>query len=820
MAEGSPRLAELIDRDDLQALIDDLCRLTDIGGAVVDTSGAILASAGWRDICARYHRVHPVTKERCVESDLELSQGIEPGGHRLYRCRNGMWDMAAPVHVDGNHVGNVYLGQFFFDDEEVDRERFRRQAAECGFDEAGYLTALDDVPRWSRERAEAAMAFYSHLARMISDLGHREVELMDVLARQEAAVARIEDQRRQLTALADNSPDLIVRFDTALRQLYGNRTAAESTGLALADCVGLRPSEQPMPKEQARFMECALEETLTAGREKRVTQSFPTPDGTKWFETRIVPERAESGDILSLLAVSRDVTAAHQAEAELRESEARFRAYVESSPMAVFLVDRKSRIVDCNPAGAALSGYRKDELSALTFNDVLAPASKRRGVAFQRRLSRSGSSSANLQVVHRDGRERTAAIKARRLPDGTFVAYCSDVTEELSAREEERGRRRRAETEGRLLSELLAAHDEDEVLTSLVAAVGRLERGVNVVGCRVDEEAGTFQYGPHAGFGGKVRVALQLVGSDPRKATLRLDHLPSSVRESLPDGRLVCFPGEFHELSCGLVPTSVGRSIGRMLRVGQIYWIGLSWGGTLLGALAILVPMGRELAQVSAIEKAVHQAVLAIGRLRAEADAVEAATGLQRALDGTIDAMTSVIEMRDPYTAGHERRVTKLALAIAGHMELEDESRRLLRLAGSIHDVGKIGIPAEILSKPATLTENEMQLVRRHPQIGYDVLAGVQFDGPVAEIVLQHHERLDGSGYPAGLSGDEILPEARILAVADVVEAMASHRPYRPGLGVEAALEEIERSRGGLFDAAAVDACVTVIREGGFELPE
>jgi HD-GYP domain-containing protein (c-di-GMP phosphodiesterase class II) len=236
--------------------------------------------------------------------------------------------------------------------------------------------------------------------------------------------------------------------------------------------------------------------------------------------------------------------------------------------------------------------------------------------------------------------------------------------------------------------------------------------------------------------------------------------------------------------------------------------------------LEIMLPEGRNLEHAAAAEKAVDQAVLTIGRLRAEADAVEAAAGLRRALDGTIDAMTSVIEMRDPYTAGHERRVTRLALAMAERLDLDEESRRLLRLAGAIHDVGKIGIPAEILSKPSALTEMEMDLVRRHPRIGHDVLAGVEFRGPVADIVLQHHERLDGSGYPEGLSGDEILPEARILAVADVVEAMASHRPYRAALGVDAALEEIERGRGALYDPQAVDACVAVVREGGFDLTE
>jgi len=820
VAETNLLLADLIDRDDLQGLIDDLYRLTGIGGAVVDVSGDILASTGWRDICARFHRVHPETRARCLESDTELSQGVEPGGHKLYRCRNGMWDMAAPIHVDGSHVGSAFLGQFFFDDEEVDREWFRRRAAECGFDETEYLAALDDVPRWSREKADAAMGFYAQLARTISDLGRREADLMEALAEKDAAFERVEQQRRQLTALADNSPDLIVRFDTELRQLYANRTAETATGLVRDRCDGLRPSQQPLPSEQAEVMERSLRKALDAGEERRVQQSFPTPEGAKWFETRIVPERDDQDEIVSLLAISRDTTATHEAEAELRESEERFRTYVQTSPTAIFLADAEGRYLDCNAAAEALTGYAREELLHLRITDVVPPEEAESDRAFHRRLVEKGRGRKRVTFVRKNGTQVITELQARVLPDGRFIGYHTDVTEDVERRSEERRRRRRAEIESRLLAELLAAHDEDEVLTALVAAVGRLERGAYVVGCHVDEEAGTFHYGPYAGFSGKVRAALRMVGRDPRKVGFRLDRLPDTVRDGIADGRLLRFAGELPELACGVVPPTVGRAVGRLLKVGEIYWAGLNWDGHLCALLEIMLPEGRSLEHAAAAEKAVDEAVLTIGRLRAEAEAVEAAAGLRAALDGTIDAMTSVIEMRDPYTAGHERRVTRLALAMAERLDLDEESRRLLRLAGAIHDVGKIGIPAEILSKPSALTEMEMDLVRRHPRIGHDVLAGVEFRGPVADIVLQHHERLDGSGYPEGLSGDEILPEARILAVADVVEAMASHRPYRAALGVDAALEEIERGRGALYDPQAVDACVAVVRRGGFDLTE
>ena len=191
---------------------------------------------------------------------------------------------------------------------------------------------------------------------------------------------------------------------------------------------------------------------------------------------------------------------------------------------------------------------------------------------------------------------------------------------------------------------------------------------------------------------------------------------------------------------------------------------------------------------------------------------------LKNAVNVTIHAMVSAVEMRDPYTAGHQNRSADLARAIATEMGLPRDKIDGIRLAGSIHDIGKLSIPAEILSKPTRLTNTEFSLIKEHPQSGYEMLKDVKSPWPLAEIVLQHHERLDGSGYPRNLKGDEILIEARIMAVADVVEAIASHRPYRPALGIEAALDEIEKNKGIFYDDAVVDTCLKLFREKRYQL--
>ncbi len=191
---------------------------------------------------------------------------------------------------------------------------------------------------------------------------------------------------------------------------------------------------------------------------------------------------------------------------------------------------------------------------------------------------------------------------------------------------------------------------------------------------------------------------------------------------------------------------------------------------------------------------------------------------LRKNLMGTIKAMSLVTETRDPYTAGHQKRVSDLAYNIALEMNLSTDTVDAVRMAGSIHDIGKLSVPAELLSKPTKLSEMEFALIKVHSQAGYDILKGAELPYPIAEICHQHHERLDGRGYPQGLKGEEILIEARIVTVADVVEAISSHRPYRPALGIEVALEEIEKNKGIFYDERAVDACVTLFREKGFKM--
>jgi PAS domain S-box-containing protein/putative nucleotidyltransferase with HDIG domain len=193
---------------------------------------------------------------------------------------------------------------------------------------------------------------------------------------------------------------------------------------------------------------------------------------------------------------------------------------------------------------------------------------------------------------------------------------------------------------------------------------------------------------------------------------------------------------------------------------------------------------------------------------------------IQKTMEGIVQSLGAVVERRDPYTSGHQQRVSQLACAIAVEMNLSQEQIDRIRIAALVHDIGKIHVPAEILSKPGLLGDIEFAIIKTHPQAGCDILKTIEFPWSVADIVLQHHERLNGSGYPLGIQGKDILLETKILSVADVVEAMASHRPYRPSRGIQKALEEIDKNREILYDPVVVDFCLKLFREKAFEFEQ
>lgn len=580
-AGGSPRLAleEIIDVAAIQKLMEGFQALTGFLMALLDLDGRVLIATGWQDVCTRFHRVDPRTLANCHESDLVLTRGVPRGEFRAYKCRNGMWDVVTPLYVDDLHVGNVFVGQFFYDDETPDLAFFERQAEIYGFDPDAYADAVLRVPRFSHETVDSLMRFCVELTRQIAQAGYSNL----VLSR------RVEERRLR---------DLYAEIDRAVLEILNQP-------LDLATCL--------------REVAAAIKERTGA-------------DATGI--------RLRSGDDFPYVA-------------------------------------------------------------QLGFSD--------------------------------DHMRREDCILAR----------------------DERG-------------EICCDAPGDPVLECSCGLVlsGRGDASLTAWGSLWTADSRAF---------------VENMGLDDARV----------------HPRDVCSAEGYGSIA--LVPIRDAEGI-----VGLVHIAHRTVGALTLEIVERLEGISVHIGEAMTRKKVEHALVTTNERL-------------EQLLISITETVGAVVEARDPYTQGHQTRVARLSRLIAEEMGLPAADIDEVEIAALVHDIGKLSIPSEILTKPGRLADVELELVHDHSRAGSEMLAHIDFGRPIAQIVRQHHERMDGSGYPDGLVGDEILVAARILMVADVIEAMATHRPYRPALGLDAAMEEM-RTHPEKYDERVLAACLALADSGRLTL--
>ena len=591
---GRLDLGDILDVPAVQSLMDAFYALTHIGVGIIDLQGQVLVATGWQDICTRFHRRHPEACRNCVASDTVLSTGVPPGTFKAYRCANGMWDLVTPLVVGGRHLGNLFLGQFLYDDEEPDEAFFRDQARRFGFDEAAYLEALVRVPRWSHRTVEAAMTFYSRFADLISRLSLGTVRLARSLAEQERLAASLRESETEARRLAsfrdgllDAIPAPVFYKDLQGRYLGVNRTFCrfygkseeEMKGRTVFDVAspemaalyhlrdqeilrggGVQVYESRIRDAQGNLRDVVFHKALFAGEDGAVrgligvildvtehkraeedlarSQSFlrtlvdsipdliwlKDPQGIylscnpsferffgareaqilgrtdedflgpelaaffrdhdrkameagcpqkneEWltfaeggyeglFETVKTPMVDREGRLVGVLGISRDISERKRSEEALRESEARFRSYVENAPYGVFIADEQGRYLQVNQEACAMTGYGREELLDLSIPDLLAPEFRLKGLEVFEELLRTGQAYAELGYVTKEGQRRWWSVAGVKLSDTRFLAYARDITD-----------RRRAEAEREKLQGQLLQSQKME-------SVGRLAGGV------------------------------------------------------------------------------------------------------------------------------------------------------------------------------------------------------------------------------------------------------------------------------------------------------------------------------------------------------
>ncbi len=598
------------------------------------------------------------------------------------------------------------------------------------------------------------------------------------LRRMEAAVRESESR---LKSLSDNLPDgmvyqVVVKTDGSRRFTYVSDSVKRLHGLSpeevLADAGRLYDRVHP---EDAGLLKKAESEALSTLSTFRAEVRMKDPSGGfRWSSLASSPHRLEDGSI-RWDGIEQVITERKEAEHRLREGQKFNQLLLDSSPAFVVAIGADGKTLLMNRSLLDALEYTQEEVQGVDYLTAFVPEEDRAAVerVFQGLIRRESPSVNENRIIGRTGRIYLVEWHGRpvfREGGGIdfFVGLGIDITDRRRAEED----LRESERKYRLLADNLG---DVIFVTDLNLHFSYVSPSVRTLLGR-DPEAILNT------------TAIEMMA--PASAGLAVNTL-SKILERERSGLEKNTPPQLLDLE---IKRTDGTTVWTEMKASFIR----DEHGNPTGVLGVL----RDITE----------------RRQAEAELQRALERLRKSFDTTIRVMVSAVESRDPYTAGHQMRVADLAAAIAEEMGMSPTVRDGVRMAGFIHDIGKLSVPAEILSKPTKLSEIELLLIREHPRNGYEMLKDVEGPWPLADIVHQHHERMNGSGYPQNLHGEDIRIEARILAVADVVESMSSPRPYRPALGIDAALEEIEKHRDTLYDGAAVDACLRLFREKGFRL--
>jgi PAS domain S-box-containing protein len=597
------------------------------------------------------------------------------------------------------------------------------------------------------------------------------VHMMRDISRSVHVEVQAEEHAHYLQQVLDTVPTPIYHKDAEGRYLVVNKAFADAAGMPRGEIIG-KTAHDIYPSELAddfrEHDEALLQE---GGHDSRTTFGWVADRGSRHVELHRSVYADLAGQSGGIVGVEFDVTDTVETREALRTREALLRGLFDTMPSgcAIYEVRGDGRspdhyiLKDINRTALAMDGLRREDAIGRRLGDLWPPMLEWESLQILWRVWRTGDPEKHSSRNQHGGQIRDYDDYLFRLPTGDVVEIYNDVTATRRAEEALRARE----------AEMHAVFDLAGIPMAVLDTRGAFRR-----------------------WNRALQKALGYPPEDLRRMTIR-DITVADERADMLRRISGALDGEG-------TPYRIER---RLVTIdGQTPWFDLS-------VTPVLGPEGTVVALIAA-------GVDVTERRRGQDALIAGQAQLREALGETVASMGAIVAIRDPYTAGHERRVAELVVAIAEELGLPEDVVSGLSHAASVHDVGKVAVPAEILTMPRRLSEWEYSLIQTHVEVGHGVLESIAFEQPVAATVLQHHERLDGSGYPGGLRGDDIMLTARILAVADVVEAMASHRPYRPALGVGAAMDEIGWGAGRLYDEKVVAACQRVVRRGVVDLSE
>lgn len=631
----------------------------------------------------------------------------------------------------------------------------------------------------------------------------------------EAKVAARTNELRQseekFHGLADAAQDAIIMIDDSGRLTYWNAAAERTFGYRFDEVAGkdlhylLAPSRYhpAYDKGFSQFQQSGTGPVLG----KTVEVNAVRKNGVE-FPVSLSISALRLQDRWHAVGIVQDITERRRSE-ELR---ARLAAIVESTSVAIVGKDLSGLVTSWNAGAEQVYGYRAEEMIGKPINEIADELHKDESVRLIEKVRRGEVVNRHETIrVRKDGRVIDVSLTMSPVWDDEgrlagVSTIATDITDRKRAERDLKAVNRALKTLSGGNMALIHAADEVSLLKEM---------------CRTVVETGGYRFAWVGYARDGDRMPVEPVASlgadggylDAMAASCAAGENQSPELEAIRSGAVQIHQDlESNSVQAAWCKEALKRGYKSMIALP------LHGGGRVIGVLAIFSDEADTFAaeELKLLTEMAADLSYGIMALRVRVAEGEGAERLKKSMESTIRAIASTIEMRDPYTSGHQQRVAELAAAIGRAMGLDAHRVYGIYLAGIVHDLGKINVPAEILSKPGGLQPIEFELIKAHAKAGHDILKPVDFPWPIAEIVLQHHERLDGSGYPSGLKGADILLEAKIIAVADVVEAISSHRPYRPAFGIEAGLKEISEHRGTRYDPKVVDVCLRLFNEDGF----
>ncbi len=620
----------------------------------------------------------------------------------------------------------------------------------------------------------------------------------------------IEQGKREWEATFDAVAHPIFLHDKAGKIIRVNKAYAEKAGIPPARLIG-RPYWQVFPKQENRPGYCCLQPE---------TRGIELAEGKTHYRLYMYPVYDQEGDFRFSVHFMQDITLRKRAQMALQESQQRYSRLFEAVTDAVFVTEIREdgssgRIIEVNGQACRQTGHTREVLLGMSLGNLNASTDQDLKSVFRDLLDGKSVRYEMMQVV-RDHEPIPVEIQAQSFSFGdrqVAIYLVRDISDRVHSELELEHANRALMAISEVNRQLVYAEDEVDLMQAICRTIQQMPAyRMAWVGYVQHDETKSIRVTASAGVGEECFAKFvpgwgdDERGSGPCGKAVKTGKT-QMVRDVASEPVFPPWREALLEMGCRSVlslplPTDTGEIFG----VLNVFSVDVD--GFPDKELALLEEMAGDLAfgvRVLRARLERDQALKLNARHLAE---------IHHNLEETIMAISKAVEARDPYTAGHQLRVAELACAIGRQMGLDENVLEGIRMGGVIHDIGKIQTPAEILSKPARLSDIEYMIIKEHPRIGYEILKEIHFPWPVAEIAYQHHERVDGTGYPQGLTGDQMCLEARIVAVADVVEAMTSHRPYRPGLGVDVAKAEIVKNRGKFYDPVAVDACIKVLDEG------